>query len=496
MKIEEDFPLRFFVNLGRREDRRAEMEWILQYSNVNVERFPAVDARFISDNEGFFSREHAAIARSILEIISEAKRVGAKAVLILQDDVILHPNINNILSRISLPADWGMFNLGCRHVKDPVAVDDSLVRVTEGLDLHAWAISESVYDRVAYSLRAAKDFKGLCDDKVTPSEIIKVLQREISTYAVLPNVAWQSESVSDVTGYPQKSYGKAGAQLTHCEVGKDLLMRIWASEIFEKKPKIGLLFLTKGDLNQPNIWREWIGGSGDRVSVYSHVKEPGDVRDGFLKDTIIDEWVSTEWGDVSLVRATLALLKAALVDQSITHFVLVSESCVPVIPLKRFLLMLELDGRSRFGFKDVENSVDIPKLRFLNARGVHEGCWRFHQQWFMLDRVAVKFVLRRNYTSSFKFVFACDEGYFGTALCMEGFPVDDLVYNQDITWTKWETILQPIGPKKRMIPVNPGSPLMHTIVDKKNLGDIINRGFVFARKFSPESDVGDYGMHI
>jgi hypothetical protein len=45
MEIEKAFPLRFRINLGRREDRRNETEARLAEAGVAAERFVAVDGR-------------------------------------------------------------------------------------------------------------------------------------------------------------------------------------------------------------------------------------------------------------------------------------------------------------------------------------------------------------------------------------------------------------------------------------------------------------------
>jgi hypothetical protein len=45
MEFEQAFPLRFWINLGRREDRRNETEARLEEAGVTAERFAAVDGR-------------------------------------------------------------------------------------------------------------------------------------------------------------------------------------------------------------------------------------------------------------------------------------------------------------------------------------------------------------------------------------------------------------------------------------------------------------------
>ena len=47
MDFETTFPVRYWINLGRRADRRAKMEARFDQAGLTVERFPAVDAKFV-----------------------------------------------------------------------------------------------------------------------------------------------------------------------------------------------------------------------------------------------------------------------------------------------------------------------------------------------------------------------------------------------------------------------------------------------------------------
>lgn len=51
--------------------------------------------------------------------------------------------------------------------------------------------------------------------------------------------------------------------------------------------------------------------------------------------------VQTAWGDWSLVAATLRLMEEAALDDRNTHFQLLSESCLPIRPVKEFIAYLE-----------------------------------------------------------------------------------------------------------------------------------------------------------
>lgn len=495
MHFEEIFPLRYYFNLGRREDRRAELEWNLDQVGLTVERFPAVDARFVRNSRGYPNKGRYALALTIRMAIRKAKQQKAKTLLLFEDDVIIHPNFLELMSQIELPTDWGIFYLGCQHVGQPTPYSEGVVRVTRALDAHAWAIHESAFNDVMHAMdstRYPEDHYAIASD-----QYVADLQDRIPTYSCFPNLAWQSCDESDLTGTVYSLYGKTGAQTIRPQLLDRLTTECLAPEVLGKPVKLGLLFLTQGDVHHPKIWQEWVEQSPDKVKIFSHPKNPDELKGGFLEGTEIPEKIETAWGDVSLVRASLALLKAGLVDDTITHFALVSESCVPVQPLDQVLKKLTHDPRSQFGFRGIEKASEVSKLRFQGAEGIAEGCWRFHQQWWLLDRAAAKLAVKNDRTESFESIVASDEGYFGTILAMEGYPVDDLVYNKDITWTYWDKLEKEEEAKMKKIgqPGKAGSPASHLKLEKKHLVEILRSDAIFARKFPPGADISKYQLH-
>jgi len=122
----------------------------------------------------------------------------------------------------------------------------------------------------------------------------------------------------------------------------------------------------------------------------------------------------------------------------------------------------------------------------------------FHQQWWLLDRAAAKIVTRNDSTKNFEGIFASDEGYFGTVLAMEGYPVDDLVYDENVTWTHWEKLEaeEEAEMKKTGRLGKAGSPETHPELAKKHLVKILRSDALFARKFPPGADVGKYRLHL
>ena len=480
MDFEKTFPLRYYINLGRREDRRTELEFHLDQIGVTAQRFPAIDSRFCRNPRGYENKGRYALALTIRLAIREAKQQKAPALLLPEDDAILHPNFRELISRLDLPDDWGIFYLGCQHTSRPLPHSDGLVKVTRALDSHAWAIHQSAYDEVMAAMAAFN--KPTPIHALASDQFVAALHQKIPTYACYPNLAWQSVDESDLTGTTYSLYGKVGAQKIHPHIHKDLLTECLAPQILDQPPKLGLLFLTRGDVHHPEIWQEWLAQSPDDVKIFTHAKSPEDLIGGFLEGTQIADQHETAWGEISLVNASLALLKAAMEDETLTHFALVSESCLPVQSLKRFLLRLTHDKRTRFGFRDWKKASEASRHRSLSAPEIPQACWRFHQQWWLLDRAAAVLATRHDHTDKFANMFAPDEGYFGTVLMMEGYPVDDIVHDKDLTWTHWGK--------------DAGSPESHPVISSEHLSEILNSDAFFARKFPKEADIGKYGLHL
>ena len=545
MDFEQAFPLRFWINLGRREDRRLETEARLDEIGIKAERFAAVDARWVrkrpvaggrrsevehgeedytkkrlgqivpatslNDVRGYESAGRYALALTQRLAIREAARRKASAVLLFEDDIVFHPNFRTLIEAVDLPEDWGIFYLGCTHNEAPEWVGRRVVRASWAVDTHAIAFNARYYKRVMAVLdRHGKPNNGVAK---ASDQFIATLHKEIPAYACYPNLAWQDVSGSDLLGQEYSNYREDGLQRNWTDCVTHLLpelvgerievvtertpqkvvglrdtggaspqpqileRRIWA----RKPPKLGLLFLTRGDVNHPKIWREFAAEAPDRVKILSHVKNPRAVQLGFLKRTQIKRHFPTEWGGIGLVNASRALLLDALEDDSLTHFVLLSESCVPIRPLPEILRRLELDPRPQFGFKTIKTASKRHVNRAAGVPQVPEGCWRFQSQWWLLDRVSAVFAAGQDFTDLFKKMEIPDEAYFATVLSMQGYPLEGNVLKKDVTWTWWTN--------------DRGSPHEWDTLPPERLQDMIHSGALFARKFPKGADIGKYALH-
>lgn len=526
MDFDTAFPLKFLLNLSRRQDRRVRCEELFAEHGWNVRRQPAVDARRLNSARGFGAAGRYAHAVSTRMILRRAALAKAEAVFIFEDDVVLHPALEERLAEIELPDDWGIFYLGCQHHERPEVVSSGLVRATAPLDTHAWAVRAEYFHEVRRALTGK--YWPQRGGRIPAADILLAeLVRRVPAYAAFPNLAWQQEEMSDLAGGSYGNYDDDGTQhhslgclrgvmaeslggVAHAPAADESRQHhafMWPPAMQRRRPppavtetpapplgpndKVAFLFLTRDLHGHPDIWEEYWRGHEDGIAVYGHAKERGFLmrpgRGGWLAAAQIAEQVPTEWADVSLVRAQLALLRAALVEPANRFFVFASESCVPVRPLRELLRLLSLDGRSRFRTQTMDEMlVSHPHKAArapLDAR-IPGGQWRFHSQWLLLNREAAE-LLAANAAllECFAGTRAPDECAFGTILHAAGYPLEQKVAAQDVTWTRWPS---------------PESPHPETIVQStpQLAGDIAGSGCFFARKFSAGGAIGEYGLHL
>jgi|GEM_PF-954329 len=252
-----------------------------------------------------------------------------------------------------------------------------------------------------------------------------------------------------------------------------------------KEPKVAFLFLTRDEVNHPAIWEDYFQQAGNRAKVFAHPKNPELLgEDSWLREGLIEELHETDWGGISLVRATLALLKAALADNEFTHFVLVSESCVPVRPFAELIRSLTLDPRSRMfvrSWEDERKTNILRAQRVENLTGIRKELAHFQAQWMSLSEQDARLLTENDLTENFETSFAPDEYYFATALAVLGRPPLHSVVNRHLTWTDWTQ--KSAHPKEL------------TLVSPQLAARLAESGCFFARKFPPSSNIGTFELH-
>lgn len=201
------FPLTFLINLERRQDRREASSEALAAQGVPFEVFQATDGRLLPRRPKFFETpNHWAHALSFERAIKVASDRQLECVVLLEDDIVIHPQFHELLAKITLPNDWEIFYFGVHHVRPGRFVGSNLVRVTEGLETHAMAIHSSAYSLVLDSLYKEYAYGKQSDQRITE------LHRTRPCYASHPNLIWQSNSPTDLQYKTGTKYNPDGSQ--------------------------------------------------------------------------------------------------------------------------------------------------------------------------------------------------------------------------------------------------------------------------------------------
>lgn len=175
--------------------------------------------------------------------------------------------------------------------------------------------------------------------------------------------------------------------------------------------KIAFLFLTRESPNKMELWRPYFNQTNSKFyNIYIHPKVTN-INQYMIKH-IIKNRIQTQWGHISLVKATILLLKEAMRDKNNKKFILLSESCIPVTKFSKlynfcnnnlsyFFYFNARDPNSLKRFSQMSKDSPFRKDKYLKQ-----------SQWMLLDREAVDIILRNDMTKYFGKSFAPDEHYF------------------------------------------------------------------------------------
>ena len=198
--------------------------------------------------------------------------------------------------------------------------------------------------------------------------------------------------------------------------------------------KVAILFLTMSNVNFPEIWEKYFEKNTENFSIYCHPKYPEKVTINWMKSNIIQNIVPTEWGH--LTNAYVELLKASILDQSNTHFVFVSDSCIPIKPFcefKKFISKYPTNSSfiSLRKFDDYNyKKSNLPNNYFteFDPKNLIK-----HSGWFCLSRYHSEKLLKCPDVYKFNNIIAGDEHILSLIYSKK----DKKFVNYKITYVNW-----------------------------------------------------------
>ncbi|XP_073135269.1 glycosyltransferase BC10-like [Henckelia pumila] len=212
---------------------------------------------------------------------------------------------------------------------------------------------------------------------------------------------------------------------------------------FQKEaPKVAFMFLTRGPLILAPLWELFFKGNNQGLySIYVH-SDPcfnGSEPEGSVFHGRRIPSKEVAWGNVNMIEAERRLLANALLDFSNQHFVLLSESCIPLYNFSTIYSYLMNSTRSFVEVLDLPGPVGRGRYSHRMSPVIKLDQWRKGSQWFGMKRdLAVEVVADNTYFPVFKHYCngSCyaDEHYLPTLVNIK-FGRKNL--NRGLTWVDW-----------------------------------------------------------
>ena len=220
-------------------------------------------------------------------------------------------------------------------------------------------------------------------------------------------------------------------------------------EYFEtsREHKIAFLFLTYNNLKRPDIWNKFFdidenssSKYSNKFSIYNHAKEQDKVTDSLLVNRHISENVDTCWGCFGTVEANILLMKSALQDPLNKKFILVSESCTPIISFDRLYKELMKDNKNRINFWKTNNTMD--RYDSIIDPEFFKSDFKKHcAQGLIFNRAYAELLVNtlNENKKKWKNMNCVDEHYFGNLLRVLDSNFNENTDYNNVTFDMWQT---------------------------------------------------------
>ncbi|WOL02831.1 hypothetical protein Cni_G11550 [Canna indica] len=171
------------------------------------------------------------------------------------------------------------------------------------------------------------------------------------------------------------------------------------------KPKVAFLFLTRRDLPLTPLWEMFFEGNEGLYSIYVHHHPASNwsvPKDSVFYGTSVPSKV-VKWGTIRMMEAERRLLANALLDFSNQHFVLLSETCIPLFNFPTVYSYLLSSTKVFVEAYDDPGPNGRGRYRSAMKPRIELKQWRKGSQWFAVDRnLAVEMVSDEEYFPVFQ----------------------------------------------------------------------------------------------
>lgn len=155
--------------------------------------------------------------------------------------------------------------------------------------------------------------------------------------------------------------------------------------------KIAFCFLIYDIINNEELWNIFFKGiDHNKYNIYIHYKTNKPLK--YFEKYKVNNCIETKYGDISLVNAQNILLQNALCDVDNNHFIILSNSC---IPLKPFTYVYNNLNKDKSYFNIAPQTHCFPRcnntLSFIEHKYVQKAA-----QWCILNRKHTELMINKN----------------------------------------------------------------------------------------------------
>lgn len=252
--------------------------------------------------------------------------------------------------------------------------------------------------------------------------------------------------------------------------------------------KIAFCFLIYDTINHEELWKKFFDGvDKNKYNIYIHYKDNTPLK--YFEKYKLNNCVDTEWGTISLVKASNLLFKTACDhDNENYKFVLLSNSC---IPLKGFDKIYNKITSDDYGYLNASEDINNKNCKIYKENPKKYGK---ASQWIILNREMVKEIAFHDdkwIDINFGDVFAPDEIYYYTMLKHKNMENQLIIAKnsatQGSTFVYWSDMDYPYS--NNVVGNSNSSPRAYDTISSEELIYLFNQPCLFGRKFNQNCKV-------
>ena len=181
--------------------------------------------------------------------------------------------------------------------------------------------------------------------------------------------------------------------------------------------KLVFCFLTYDNIIRHDIWNTFFKDIDyEKYIVYIHPKNIRNIEyynNNFNFKIIKNKVFTKEKYDINIVKATLKLLEEPFMDDiNISHFIFLSQSCIPLYNFNKLFDLITLFPNSVISCIDGNKKERYLQLSNLLKRNIHINQFFKQQPNMILIRNDVEQLIKFDYTSHYQNMTCPDEHYF------------------------------------------------------------------------------------